>query len=176
MDTSTLPSVGPHMRDIGVRESADTEFVSGVRSHWDVMSRVAERLCPPGDRDDVLQEALAAAWRQRAKFDPARGTLRSWLLAITANKANRAWRHAADMYDGEASLTLPSVPTDERTDLFAAIRLLTKRQRTAVVLYYYADLGIAETARAMGCSAGTVKSTLHDARERIRASLGKDYS
>jgi RNA polymerase sigma-70 factor (ECF subfamily) len=45
---------------------------------------------------------------------------------------------------------------------------LSSRQRTAIDLYYYADLAISEVALLMGCSEGTVKSTLADARARLR--------
>ena len=48
---------------------------------------------------------------------------------------------------------------------------LPKRQRTAVVLRYYEDLSEAESARAMGCSVGTVKSTTARGLLALRAQL-----
>jgi len=58
---------------------ADDREVFGelVRPHWDVMTALARRLAAPGHGDDVVQEALAAAWRKRGQFDPDRGTARS---------------------------------------------------------------------------------------------------
>ena len=63
--------------------------------------------------------------------------------------------------------------TDPRVDLDlrAAIRDLTERQQVAVAAYYYLDLAVEDVAAIMGCSAGTVKSTLADARARLRALL-----
>ncbi|MEO7259903.1 MAG: sigma factor [Jatrophihabitantaceae bacterium] len=63
-----------------------------IAPHWDVLVRVAGRLAPPGSRDDVLQDALTLAWRRRASYDPGRGSVRAWLLVITADQARRRWR------------------------------------------------------------------------------------
>ena len=57
-------------------------------------------------------------------------------------------------------------------DVAAALARLSTRQREAVDLHYYAGLSVADTATVMGCSAGTVKSTLSDARARLRILLG----
>jgi RNA polymerase sigma-70 factor (ECF subfamily) len=56
-------------------------------------------------------------------------------------------------------------------DVRAAVARLTRRERLAVDCFYFADLSIAETAAVMGCSEGTVKSTLSSARERLRGLL-----
>jgi RNA polymerase sigma factor (sigma-70 family) len=67
--------------------------------------------------------------------------------------------------------TVQESPTAEGLDLERAISHLPKRQRLAVDLYYFVGLDIAETAAAMGCAPGTVKSTLADARGRLRQEL-----
>jgi RNA polymerase sigma factor (sigma-70 family) len=59
----------------------------------------------------------------------------------------------------------------ERVSGESALTFLAQRQRVAVVLRYYADLPLAEIAEAMGCSVGTVKSTLHAALGRLRVDL-----
>ena len=60
-------------------------------------------------------------------------------------------------------------------DLERALARLTSRQRLAVDLHYYLGLKLVEVAEVMRCSEGTVKSTLSDARGRLRALLGEDY-
>jgi len=52
---------------------------------------------------------------------------------------------------------------------------LAGRQRLAVELYYYLDLPVVEIAEVMGCSVGTVKSTLADSRRLLRTKLGEQY-
>ena len=57
-------------------------------------------------------------------------------------------------------------------DLRQAVETLAPRQRQSVLLFYYADLSIEETAHVMGCAPGTVKSTLADARSRLQKQVG----
>lgn len=141
------------------------------------MHRLARRLAPAGHGDDALQEALAAAWRKRAQYDAGRGTARVWLLAIVADQARKQRRgpvasiglrdDVADVnHDGDVA---------NRLDLRRVLDRLTERQRLAVSLHYYLDLPLADIAAVMTCSAGTVKSTLADARGRLRTLLGEDY-
>jgi RNA polymerase sigma-70 factor (ECF subfamily) len=136
------------------------------------MTGLASRLAPQSDVDDVVQEALASAWQRRRQFDPNRGTARAWLLTLTAEQARRFRRRSARMpvLVPEASTAgsdrLPDV------DLHRALCGLSARQRLAVELFYYLGLPVREIALVMGCAEGTVKSTLADARARLRTTLG----
>lgn len=146
------------------------EFTGWVRPHLVALARLASRIAPYGDRDDIVQAALARAWLKRGRYDPRRGGPRAWLLAITATEARnvvRKRRPSVELVDTAA----PLHDTDARIDVARALGSLTRRQRLAVDCYYFADLSIAETAVVMRCSEGTVKSTLSDARLRLRAHL-----
>ena len=119
-----------------------------------------------------LQEALIRAWSKRGQFDPERGTPSAWLLAITADQARRARRGRRPLLG-----MLPGrvTPIDDELDLAHAITGLSSRQRLAVDCFYFVGLDVAETAAVMRCSQGTVKSTLSDARIRLRKLLeGRD--
>ncbi|HZZ97499.1 MAG TPA: sigma factor-like helix-turn-helix DNA-binding protein, partial [Jatrophihabitantaceae bacterium] len=59
-------------------------------------------------------------------------------------------------------------------DLRAALGKLSRRQRLAIELHYYLGFPLAEVATLMDCAEGTVKSTLSDARARLRHLLGED--
>jgi hypothetical protein len=72
--------------------SGVADFADWVRPHLPAMARLAARLAPHADRDDVVQEALARAWAKRDRFDERRGSPSAWLLAITADQAAKA-RH-----------------------------------------------------------------------------------
>ncbi len=144
-------------------------FADWVRPHLPAMSRLAARLAPGADRDDVVQEALVRAWTKRAQWDPDRGSAAGWLLAITADRARRARRRSAAP---QGHLVAVPPPDDHhRLDLDRALDRLTARQRLAIDCFYYAGLSVAETAQVMRCAEGTVKSTLADARARLRPLL-----
>jgi DNA-directed RNA polymerase specialized sigma24 family protein len=133
------------------------------------MLHLAERLAGSDNRDDVVQEALVNAWTKRAQFDPERGALGGWLLAIVADQARKSWRRKF-VFFGRLDDPI-GAPSEDRLDLEAAVRRLPERQRLAVDSHYFAGLNVAETAAVMRCSEGTVKSTLSDARRNLRLAL-----
>lgn len=156
-------------------------FEAWVAPHWAAMARIAHRLVGASAWEDVLQDALANAWRKWRQFDPARGSARNWLLAITADQAVKSRRRFAR----HPQVELPPDPADpaQRTnagteqvvDLGAALGRLSRRQAKAVVLHYYLDLPVAEVAAVLGVAEGTVKSTLAAARLTMRRALGDGY-
>ena len=145
-------------------------FAEWVRPEVERMARLAARLAPESERDDIVQEALVRAWQKRRQFDPSRGTAAAWLLAITADRARRARQRR------RPSIGLGLLPgrvrsADERVDVEFAISRLSPRQRLAIDCFYFVGLSVAETAAVMRCAEGTVKSTLSDARQRLRPLL-----
>lgn len=151
-------------------------FDAWARPSLPAMSRLARRLAPDADPDDVVQESLARAWRKCDQFDPRRGTATAWLLAITADQARAARRARVRRLkvvdDTSAVPDAPSTDHPADVDLERAIAQLAERQQLAVNLHYFVGLTVEETAGVMACSAGTVKSTLFDARRRLRTLLG----
>lgn len=144
-------------------------FGAWVRPHLAAIARLAGRLAPAGERDDVVQETLARAWSKWSQFDASRGSPSSWLLAITADQARRARRRRRPWPLDDAPARVRSV--EDRLDLEFAISRLPRRQRLAVDCFYFAALSVSETAVVMGCAEGTVKSTLSDARARLKVLL-----
>lgn len=163
------------MRELPVPDAPPAEpgrFADWVRPHLPAMGRLAARLAPHTDRDDVVQDALVRAWLKRQTFDGRRGSPSSWLLAITADQAGKARRRLrpVEPLDADpAGGTDPAAVAD--VDLTRAVSRLSSRQRLAVDCVYFAGLSVAETAAVMGCAEGTVKSTLADARARLRPLL-----
>ena len=126
------------------------------------------------DAEDAAQDAFAKAmqrWGSVSVMDrPA-----TWVYVV----AVRGLRRKA--MRGTAAPTTPTAqqPAPDHADAVVAsevveraLRLLAPRQRLAVVLRYHADLTVPEVSRAMQCSEGTVKSTLHTALEHLRVDLG----
>jgi RNA polymerase sigma factor (sigma-70 family) len=159
------------VEDSEARAPETTEaFADWVRPQLPTMARLAARLASDADRDDVVQEALVRAWRKRHQFDPERGTPAAWLLAITADQARQARRRRRpSVVFGELVSRVRS--TEDRVDIEHAVAGLPTRQRLAVECFYFVGLSVVETAAVMRCSEGTVKSTLSDARHRLKPRL-----
>ncbi len=147
------------------------EFEAFVRPHWDAMARLARRL-GGSDWEDVLQDALVLAWRKRDRYDAERGTAATWLLTLTTDAARKSLRKRPSVLE---LVDTAGSETSDDVDLARAVARLTDRQRLAVELHYFLGLPVAEIAPIMNCSEGTVKSTLSDARARMRTYLGGNY-
>jgi RNA polymerase sigma-70 factor (ECF subfamily) len=147
-------------------------FTDWIAPHWGAMIGLATRLAGPHSAEDVVQEALLLAWRKWSSFDASRGSPRAWLLSLTADQTRRARRRVkvtVRLTAAEEPRAVDCYGSD--SDLLDALNRLSARQRLAIELYYYIGLPISEVAEAMKCSEGTVKSTLHDSREKLRRLL-----
>lgn len=125
--------------------------------------------------EDTAQEAfLKSAVKLGSMRDPQRfdAYLRRAVVRTALSDHRSEDRRLARML--RVSQLAPATTTDlgdviaDHVDLVGAVRLLPARQRAAVVLRYWLDLPEAEIADALGCAAGTVKSTLARALDSLR--------
>lgn len=106
---------------------------------------------------------------------------RPWLYAAVTNQVRDHWRRRgreASAYDRWQVSRNASTEADEsgpdqalRLSVRDAVTSLPDRLRAVVLLYYYADLSVAQVARSTGKSEGAVKRDLYDARQRLASSL-----
>jgi RNA polymerase sigma-70 factor (sigma-E family) len=122
--------------------------------------------------EDLVQTALMRCyphWRRIATDNPD-GYVRRAIATAHISARRRKWwgeRPIATPPDGTANDEYETA--DSRHVLVAALRRLPARQRATVVLRFYEDLTEAETAAALGCSVGTVKSQTAKALAALRA-------
>ena len=124
--------------------------------------------------EDLAQEAFVRLHQRWARA-PELERVEAWLSRVAINLANSWWRrrYAEHRANRRASAErMPATPEPETVlAVRAAVAELPWRQRAAVVLRYYGGCSVAETAQAMRCREGTVKSLTSHAVARLRASL-----
>jgi RNA polymerase sigma-70 factor (sigma-E family) len=144
------------------------EFVEFTRAHRRDLMRTAALLCA-GDEafaEDVVQTTLTRLYLSWPRVRRARSRLayaRTSLTHVFIDEAQRAHRRRETTYADPAQVlgSEPAVTGGDhelREVILAALTSLGPRQRAVVVLRHWHDLDVAETARILGCSAGTVKS------------------
>ena len=157
------------------RRVSDDEFSEFVRVAWAGLYRTAYLLL--GDAalaEDLVQTALAktyAAWPSVRDVRAAPGFARTTLVNTAAAWfRRRSWRNEVptEFLPDAGHDTDPST----RPAVLDALGILPPRQRAVVVLRFYEDLSVSETAHALGCSEGTVKSQTSKALDTLRRLLG----
>jgi RNA polymerase sigma-70 factor (ECF subfamily) len=124
---------------------------------------------------DALQEAFtkaATAWPQVSAYEHPAAWVRRVAVRRMLNERRSMRRRDAAISRLAAVVPAESVDREELLDLAMAIDTLPAQQRIAVTLFYLGGLTSAETAAAMGISAGAVRFHLHEARNRVRDILG----
>ena len=141
----------------------------------------------PGAAEDVTQEAFLSIWRSGARFDPARGSVRSWALGVVRNRSIDALRRQAGKapkldFDDDAALA--AQPAGELTDSEAirretarrvrgAMRELPEEQSEVIGLAYFGGFTHSEIAQMLSMPLGTVKGRMRLGLEKIRLSLAE---
>ena len=143
-----------------------------------------------GDRavaEDVTQEAFLSVWRSGARFDAARGSVRSWTLSIVRNRAIDALRSRAGKapkltFDDDA--ILEQRPAEELTEEEAmrretasevrgALGGLPGEQAKVIEMAYFGGFSQSEISRMLGVPLGTVKGRMRLGLEKIRGELAE---
>lgn len=162
-----------------MRAEQEREYVEFVRARSITLRRVAYRLC--GDwhaAQDLVQRAfvlLYRHWRQASTASSLDAYVRKMLLNVYLED-RRAWWSRRVTPSAEPRLEVGSddLGTEGRVDLMAALARISPGQRAVLVLRYWEGLDVAETAEALGCSPGTVKSQTSVAIAALRRLL-PDY-
>lgn len=147
-----------------------------IARHQQVAFRAAYAVCGDvAEAEDAAQEAFIKAHRALWRFRSG-APFRPWLLRIAGNEARNRRRSAGRRehlavlaaQGGAASVEEPSFSAGELT---AALDRLEVPHREVVLLRHVLELSEAETAAALGCRPGTVKSRLSRALARLREDL-----
>lgn len=153
-----------------------------IRDYGGVVHGMARRvLADPTLSEEVAQDTFIALWRRPGAFDPARGSLQSFLLGIVRNKAidlvrkEESLRRTRDSLAAEMHVTPASYDSgdrvEERQQVRDALGDLSEVQREAIVLAYFGGRTYREVAVELGIPEGTAKTRLRDGLVKLRQAL-----
>ncbi len=181
------------MRDID--KVSDAQLVTSIarysevalaevyRRHGGAVYGLAKRVLNNGaEAEDVTQEVFLRLWNQPDRFDPARGSLRSFLLAQSHGRAVDAVRSSSSRRQREARDAMRTARTrydiqHEVWDLAVADQVATamgalpEEERRAIELAYFDGRTYREVATLLGQPEGTVKSRIRNGMRRMRTVL-----
>ena len=158
-------------------EDWERDFAAYVEGRRLALRGTAYLLC--GDwhsADDLTQTALTRlylVWRRIDRIRSIDAYVRQVLVRAYLDERRRPWRRersAADPPDAPATRDAPAA-VDERLALEAALARLPARQRAVLVLRYWCDLDVRDTAAVLGISEGTVKSACARGLASVRKAL-----
>jgi RNA polymerase sigma-70 factor (ECF subfamily) len=188
---------GRRLRGARLRRLADEDLIELVRAgdaralgvifdrHGGPAFSLAYRMC--GRRaaaEDIVQEAFVSLWRTRSRYDLARGSVRSWVLAVVRHRAIDSFRKESARKDHEVrdfglAERLPSpARTEEEVEsrddagrVRGALEELPAEQRRVIELAYFGGFTHTEIAAILGLPAGTVKGRMRLGLSRLRTAL-----
>jgi RNA polymerase sigma-70 factor (ECF subfamily) len=140
-----------------------------------------------GAAEDVTQEAFISIWRSGARYDAARGSVRTWMLGVVRNRAIdflRSKAGRAPKLDFDDDSILEHRPAEELTDSEAlrretaqevrgALDELPGEQAKVIQLAYFGGFSHSEIAGMLGVPLGTVKGRMRLGLEKIRGELAE---
>ncbi|EST26276.1 hypothetical protein N566_24020 [Streptomycetaceae bacterium MP113-05] len=190
----SVPHPVPAFRLPG-RDSLDVLLARTVDGDLDAFARLYTAIAGPVyglarrvlrdavQAEDVCQDTLVEVWRTAARFDPAQGSARTWIMTLAHRRAVDRVRAVRASMEREhrAGLLAYAVPYDEvaeeveRREDYAQVRRcmdgLSVRQRESVTMAYYGGFSYPEVAELLGLALGTVKSRMRDGLYRLRDCL-----
>ena len=127
--------------------------------------------------EDVVQETLLRAWRNRAVLDSPTPAVRGWLFTVARNIVIDEWRTKRARREFPVA-DVPDDGVDDHTDqlllswvVAEALTRLSPEHRAVLLECYYRGRPVAEAAQRLGVPVGTVKSRTHYALRALRLAL-----
>ncbi len=166
-------------RVTGRRGAGDDEAAEFVRAAWPRLHRTAYLMC--GDRheaEDLVQSALAKVVQHWARIE-RRDAPEAYARRVLVNLVNSRWRRMKRYAELTAGDTGPGPVADPAAAVvlsdavWRGLSTLPPRTRSILVLRYVEDLSEVDTASALGCSVGAVKSQASRGLARLRERLDR---
>ncbi|GAA3546441.1 SigE family RNA polymerase sigma factor [Nonomuraea rosea] len=142
--------------------SADEEYTAYVRGRLLWLRRIAYSLCQDWHRaDDLVQTSITrlyVKWRHARQAADLDAYVRVMLVRVFLKEQRGGWFSRTRLSAAPPEAVAHGWDADLTMDLRRALALVPPRQRATLVLRFHCDLSVEQTAAALGCSTGTVKS------------------
>jgi RNA polymerase sigma-70 factor (sigma-E family) len=152
----------PAAEDGGLTAQRDLEFTEYVHARLTWLRRLAYLLCQDWNgADDLVQATLTQLyvhWGRARAADQIDGYVRGILVREFLRVRRSAWARRVVLAGPVPEAPVLTSDRDAAVDVRGALSRLPPRQRVTLVLRFYCDLSVDQTAQMLGCSAGTVKS------------------
>lgn len=155
---------------------ADDEYTVRVQELIPRLHRTAYLLCADWHRADDLVQAtitrLYVKWRRARTVDLLDAYVRAMLVRQFLGEQRTGWRSRVRVSDSVPERAGADVDLDAGLDVRRALAAVPPRQRATLVLRFYCDLSVEQTAEILGCSTGNVKSQTSRGLDALRRILG----
>lgn len=171
-----------------VRDNDSSAFAIVYERHSTAAFSLAFRMS--GKRtlaEDIVQEAFLSLWRSGARYDSARGSVRTWVLGIVHNRAIDALRRGvvqdrarvsdegiADQLEATERTELEVGRRDEAREIRAALVELPPDQSRVIELAYYGGFTHSEIAAMLDTPVGTIKGRMRLGLQKMRSQLSSE--
>ena len=144
-----------------------------------LLSLAGRMLGDASSAEDVAQEAFLRVWKQAPRWRPGAARFDTWLYRVALNLCYDRLRRRRELSYAEPPDRADEAPGPERgleaadtgRRVSAALQALPDRQREAIVLCHYQELGNIEAAAIMGVSVEALESLLGRGRRTMRVVL-----
>jgi RNA polymerase sigma-70 factor (sigma-E family) len=157
-----------------VKRSEEAAYREYVTSRMDVLRRIAYLLCRDWHTADDLVSItigkLYGVWARVASTPGLDAYARKILLRVWLDEKRRPWRRREELTERLPELeSVVEFRVADREQLLELLDGLPPKRRAALVLRFYCDLSVEETAEILGCTTGTVKSQTARGLDTLRA-------
>jgi len=140
----------------------------------------------PADAEDLTQDVFTLAWKNAARYDPARGAVAAWLLVTTRTRAidrirarrsrpqagsDDDGRKLAAIPDGAPSVDVIVATSQDAARVRQALAELPSDQRDVLELAYFQGLSHSDIAQRTGIALGTIKTRIRSGVQRLREAM-----
>jgi RNA polymerase sigma-70 factor (sigma-E family) len=153
----------------------DADFADYVAARLPSLRRLAVLLCQDWHRADDLVQAgittLYVHWAKAQAADNIDAYVRRILVHEFLRERRTGWARRVTVSADVPEFAVAAVDQEGRLDLQRAVAVLPPRQRAVLVLRFYCDLNVEQSARVLGCAPGTVKSQTAKALDTLRRAM-----